>query len=140
MLKSSFAPGPNLQERKSQALRGSFHFMALNCAKKFWARTFCTCICAGVRRAPARHGEAQILCPPLLWELGGEGSLLPAEPSPTGLPCRAPWLVHWVLAGQWHGAAWPPWNISSALYCSFQHFTNHHKEDDKKEGEKTFSK
>lgn len=33
MLKSSFASGPNLQERKSQMLKGSFHFMALNYAK-----------------------------------------------------------------------------------------------------------
>lgn len=63
MLKSSFASGPNLQERKSQMLKGSFHFMALNYAKKYGLDNFAPAFVLEVRESLTRQGQALILCP-----------------------------------------------------------------------------
>lgn len=50
--------------------------------------------------------------------------------------CRALWLVHWVLVGQWHGEGWFPWNIVCSLYCSFPAFHKPPQRRQKKGGKK----
>lgn len=76
-----------------------------------------------------------------LCESRGEGRLLPAESSPM---CVPPW--HAELRG-WYPGCWlgngmeqPAFLGTFSLHCAApsQHFTNHHKEDDKKGGKALF--